>query len=538
MSAARAPLLIFLLALLVVAAVRVRVLDVPLERDEGEYAYAGQLILQGVPPYRLVYNMKLPGTYAAYAAILAIFGQTPRGVHLGLLLLNLATAVLLFVLARRLFDDVTAAAAGAFFAILSLSQGVLGAFAHATHFVLLPAIAGTILLLRGIDTRRTSSLLASGLLFGTAFVMKQHGFAFVLFAILWLAWEALRRHERPSSVAASCGWVALGAALPFVLTCLILAATGVFGSFWFWTFDYARTYVGQVPLSAGARAFAEMIPAVTAFTWPIWVLAGAGLAAPLWDAPARRRLRFTTSFAFVSFLAICPGLYFREHYFVLLLPATALLAAVGAASLARGLAGAGAGLTPERREGIARAFFLALSAGAFLQSVYLERALVFRMTPDTMSREVYGMNPFPEAMVIAKHIERDTRPDDRIAVLGSEPEIDFYAHRRSATGYIYMYGLMEEQPYARRMQQEAIREIEAQAPRYIVFVNVPQSWFGRPESDTSILVWSRTYLTEHYAVAGVADIVPHGETVYVWGDDALQYTPRSPDAVYLFKRVS
>jgi hypothetical protein len=66
-------------------AIRIRLLGVPLERDEGEYAYAGQLILQGVPPYTLAYNMKFPGTYAAYAAIMSIFGQTITGIHLGLL---------------------------------------------------------------------------------------------------------------------------------------------------------------------------------------------------------------------------------------------------------------------------------------------------------------------------------------------------------------------------------------------------------------------------------------------------------------------
>ena len=49
------------------AVVRFRLRDVPLERDEGEYAYCGQLMLQGIPPYKLAYNMKLPGTYAAYA---------------------------------------------------------------------------------------------------------------------------------------------------------------------------------------------------------------------------------------------------------------------------------------------------------------------------------------------------------------------------------------------------------------------------------------------------------------------------------------
>jgi hypothetical protein len=29
---------------------RIRLLGIPLERDEGEYAYAGQLMLQGIAP--------------------------------------------------------------------------------------------------------------------------------------------------------------------------------------------------------------------------------------------------------------------------------------------------------------------------------------------------------------------------------------------------------------------------------------------------------------------------------------------------------
>ena len=37
--------------LALVAVARLRLLAFPLERDEGEYAYAGQLILQGIPPY-------------------------------------------------------------------------------------------------------------------------------------------------------------------------------------------------------------------------------------------------------------------------------------------------------------------------------------------------------------------------------------------------------------------------------------------------------------------------------------------------------
>ena len=71
-----------------VIVIRIRLLGIPLERDEGEYTYAGQLILQGIPPYKLAYNMKFPGTYAAYAVVMSIFGQTIVGIHIGWLLIN------------------------------------------------------------------------------------------------------------------------------------------------------------------------------------------------------------------------------------------------------------------------------------------------------------------------------------------------------------------------------------------------------------------------------------------------------------------
>jgi hypothetical protein len=81
--------------------IRIRLLGIPLERDEGEYAYIGQLLLQGIPPYKLAYNLKFPGTYAACALIMALFGQTIIGIHLGLLLINTATILLIFLLGRR-----------------------------------------------------------------------------------------------------------------------------------------------------------------------------------------------------------------------------------------------------------------------------------------------------------------------------------------------------------------------------------------------------------------------------------------------------
>src|SRR5262245_1326826 len=127
MLARHGALVAVIFVLVFTSVVRLRLADAPLERDEGEYAYAGQLILQGVPPYAQAYNMKFPGTYYAYSAILAVFGQSPWGIRVGLLIVNAATTLLLYFLSRKVLGTSPAAgvAAGAF-AILSVDRWVAG----------------------------------------------------------------------------------------------------------------------------------------------------------------------------------------------------------------------------------------------------------------------------------------------------------------------------------------------------------------------------------------------------------------------------
>src|SRR5215469_10305162 len=144
-----------------VLAIRIRLLRIPLERDEGEYAYAGQLLLQGIPPYRLAYNMKFPGTYAAYALIMAALGQNASGIHLGLAFINAVSIVLVYLIGSRLFSRASAAAAAWAYALMAMGAGVMGTQAHATHFVVAAALAGTLLLLRSIENNRAGELFLS-----------------------------------------------------------------------------------------------------------------------------------------------------------------------------------------------------------------------------------------------------------------------------------------------------------------------------------------------------------------------------------------
>src|SRR5437868_15006032 len=63
------------------------------------------------------------------------------------------------------------------------------------------------------------------------------------------------------------------------------------------------------------------------------MMAGIGIVAGVWDRRMRASTIFLLAFLFFSALALCPGFYFRLHYFVLVLLAVSLLAVVAISRL-------------------------------------------------------------------------------------------------------------------------------------------------------------------------------------------------------------
>jgi hypothetical protein len=495
----------FLLAVVIalVVIIRIRLLAIPLERDEGEYAYAGQLMLQGIPPYQLAYNMKFPGVYAAYALIMAMFGQTSVGIHLGLLVVNIASIVIVFFIARRLISLIAGIAAAASYAILSTSSSVLGLAAHATHFVMLPTLLGALVLLKPVLTKKM--VFVSGILFGAGLLMKQPAIFFICFGAVYLLFRDWRTKLGFNQMLLRTAVFIAASALPLACVSLCLWQAGVFANFWFWTVLYAREYAGVIPISQAPRIFFEEIGPVIGFGSLLWVLAALGVVASLLDKAMRNAAFFILTFVVFSGLALSSGFYFRQHYFIFVLPAICLLvgAAMASASnfcsqLARPL------------RFLPVVIFVACSSVALFAG---QEALLSRR-PSDAARMIYGPNPFPEAVRVAEYLREHTNPTDTIAILGSEPEIYFYGHRHSATGYIYTYGLMELQSYAGRMQREMMREIEAARPKYVVFVVVPTSWLRQRNSEAEIFDWFDRYTAADFRLDGLVNIVSRDRTDY------------------------
>ena len=201
----------------------------PLERDEGEFAYGGQLVLQGLPLYKHLYTLKMPGTYVAYAVIITIFGQTGAGIHTGLIFVNAFTTILLFLFAARMFGRLAGLVTAATYALLSTSPSVVGFAGHATHFVVLFAVGGLWSLFEAIESGKSRGFWLAGLLFGTAFLMKQPGILFLVWAVFYVVW--IGRATRWKGLAAQLTALLLGSALPFAAVCLLTWRSGELSRF-------------------------------------------------------------------------------------------------------------------------------------------------------------------------------------------------------------------------------------------------------------------------------------------------------------------
>lgn len=234
-------------------------------------------------------------------------------------------------------------------------------------------------------------------------------------------------------------------------------------------------------------------------------------------------------FAF-GFLTICPGLYFRQHYFITWIPSIILLAV----TLHQWIANK---IFNEESDAFSYTFAIAaIPLIVVIMSFSKNKPYWFTKPLSTLSKEIYGSNPSIESEEIGRYINKNTTKDQKIAILGSEPQIMVYADRLSATGYIYTYGMMEPHAYNVKMQEEMISEIEKNKPEIIVFVKVGLSWSERPDSPRKIFEWMPKYVDSRYDVVGLVEIYGDKKGEYYWDDAAKGKQPQSDQHLVVFKK--
>jgi len=484
-SSVRQTVLLIAGLVLITAAVRIPLLGVPFERDEGEYAYIAWRLGHNELPYRDWVDQKPPAIFWVYRAALTLPVDPIRAVHLAALLFSAASTGALFFLALRFMNRFWAVSAAALFALLSADPFAQGTAANTEIFMLLPIILSQIAFLRSIDKPRNVWLmLACGALSGVAIAFKQ------VAAVNWLLLVALY----PVFAASERRW---RNSLAFVAwsTAGLMAVLGSI-ALYFWTrhglsqlvdnvFTHNLEYIGAMTWSDRLQFCSESLTRLARAETLVWIFSAAGLIA-LVIVRKGKWLAFLAGWLIASMIGVSASGYFFPHYFQQLLPPLALTAAVGAKWLSE--------LRPWRNSCVPRALFSLLLVILPLKTLW---PFWFNYTPADAVRKIYPGNFFAEMPKFAARIAQVTTPEQRVFVFGAEPELLFYAQRVSATRYIFLFPLYGPYRNVREKQIAAAEEIQRAAPATAVYV--PNDLFFSPASDQYFTDWSLSYFQKNFS---------------------------------------
>lgn len=473
--------------------VRLPDLGMPLERDEGEYAYAAQDIARGGMPYRDSFCQKPPVVFFWYLGGIVLFGQSVEAIHLAMVAAAAAAALGLYYLGKRLSGRTAGWLAALVFSMAAAGSGYFGSAANTEIFMLAPAVAGALLLLRAVESEKPVDWFLTGLFFGLAFMTKQvalFSFAGPGFFAAWILWKRRRpasSHLKPALFGTA---GAAAAVLPFVIW---FSLTGTMGHFWDTAFSQN---VGYVDSPYGAWKWEQMADVF----WKrfcvsdglLYLCTALLLLLVVMKDGCRRKAAFWFPLLWFagSVFGVALGPYTFGHYFLQMLPAAALAMGVLVEEATRE-----SKLQPRLTR------FIPLAAGLLVMAPMLsERLSSAALSTAERSFElykVYGHSPFQAAVEVGDYLRKTTDPGDTILIVGSEPEILFYANRKSATRFTIFYPLLPISADTERSDalcREFFREIEENPPKKIVITSCPSSFITGGKSTEKLLsILSRIY---------------------------------------------
>lgn len=525
--------LILLVSLIVlVIIIRTKFLMMPFERDEGAYSYYGKLFLEGKVPYKDFYEQKFPGIFYFYGLMIFLFGETVRGMHSGFIFINVATIILIYLTARKLFSPIAGIIAATTFAFVSLTPGLSGFTVQSEHGVALFTSIGLFFYALSYKSKASYYYFLMGIAFGCAFMVKTSGMFFVLWGGLMLCIDFLFLKEKRilqffKTIAIYSG----GVLLVIMVSLFIIYLKGSFKEMIFWAYTIPKQYVGKIPFSDGVKYFSFNLQAITNDHLFFWINALLAILLCLVRCiPVRIKL-FGITLIFFSILPIVPGYYFYGHYWIQILPGLSILAGFTfycfIAIIKNGFK-----IKSDALKYIYLSVFILLT----LFHVAKMDSYYFKPNYEQILRAVYGNNPFPESMEIGKYINANAKPEDKIILMGSEPEIYFYTKKESPSRHAYFSAIVNNVPEHHQWQREFVSDVEKARPKYFIFFRHPISLFVQPNTDQYVFEWANKYINDNYNIVGIVDMIEGQTSNYVWNEEAKTYKPVSQNVIFILER--
>ncbi len=519
--------------LLLIFIIRSNFVNVPFERDEGAYAYSGKITLNGAVPFKDIGSQRLPGVFYCYAVMVTIFGYTLKSLHVGFMIINMVSAVLIFFISKRLFNNLGAISAAIFWALLSMNMGISGFTVQSEHLVAFFALAGIYCLLRYFDKTAYLWAMLSGLFFCLAFEVKQTSFFLGLCAGIILLGRQV--FEEPRNIKkAIMSTLIFGAAviIPIAIDLFTVWKRGGWEDFNYWFFDIRKEYSSVITFEQGIEYLKMNFKGMYENYKFIWVMSLLG-ALSIFLTKAKWWIKLSVlGFYVLGFLTVMPGNHYYGHYFLQWVPTVCISAAAFIYTVEELLVSRFKLKSYARYIVLGVLLFFTFSNLSALQKYY------FKVNPTQLMRQVYGLNPFPESKVIADKLNTMMKPEDKLAVFGTEIQMYFYTNKISPSRFAGSGALLEfPSKKAEEWQQEFINDVEKADPRFLVFFSHPISWMANPNVKNLIFPWFDKFSAQKYNLIGFADMYDN-TTNYVWAPemDLANNPPKSQYKIFIFER--
>jgi hypothetical protein len=475
--------------------------------DEGYYGTIANDILDGGAVYRTAVDTKPPGMYYIYAGVFRVAGRNNLlAVHLLAIFVVVATALALRRIGARLADEWAGAWSGIGYVVFVHAYrpgDTLGA--NSEIFAALPIVLSVLAFFHGQKKAALGLMFLSGALIGVAALIRQHSAVTLgaLLACLAYGWFIPRTHSFARMLAAGSavviGFIAVIAALAWWYQ-----LQGNLHDAYLWAWAFAIRYVeSETTFSYVLKRLVTVHLAVILLSGLLWYF---GIWQVIETLRCFLRRRAVSSEAIliilwfgVTYLAIFVGWRFPGHYHLAVLPPLSILAGQAFSRF----------VVEQRRSHQLRWRWIrtgiigaaALPAIGFLIVAFVVRSQTLDFLPTI------------------QQIVKETKPNDRIFVWGSSPQLYSFSDRRMATRFVscsHLVGAYASRPREVRDRAESVipgswemfqADWEAHPPELIIDMStVDPFWLAHPMTRYPVLLAA---LSE-YRLEGVIS----GETIY------------------------
>jgi 4-amino-4-deoxy-L-arabinose transferase-like glycosyltransferase len=479
----------------------------PFQMDEGVYAYIGWGMLDGLVPYKEVFDHKPPGIYLLYSLVFLLTEPSALNVKVFASIYTLGTALAVFLLTRKVAGTKAGCLSALLFGIFSCGPKIEGGGVNAEIFMILPYTLAAYFLLQAAETDKRKSYFLAGLFTGLACTIKQVAVVNVLWIAAFLLFRIWRRRTEKtvSEIAVDGAAVAVGMVLPWIPFALYFYVQDGLHEFFYWQVSFNIDYigVGYKYLPNFSLVFDQM-KMVLSGNGILWVLALAGIGSlrrqvsepegshsdsALQPSEKRVVLLLMATWPIFSFLGIMLGRRYYGHYFIQIIPSLAVLGGIGLTGLFYELRLRGRSLL--RQPSRVLLAVLIISSGVLF--VKTDAPYYLKYDAEQISLRVYGTPVFSVSRFVGKYLRERTQPDDLIYVWAVKPEINFYALRKTPSPFLVYSTSFARLPWD--THAEVIQSLHRAPPRYIVAMQ-----------DMSSFPALKKYIGQNYQIETAPDL--------------------------------